>query len=163
MPRRLAAPLTVALVAFAAGLVLAAAARPRVPGLVAAADSGVPLSNPLLMALEVRGDRGEVLASPVVLGEEGKRVEVDLVQPGDPDGPRMSLALDPRPTADGGLCIGYQLAIGGVSRGHGNVTLPYGENRTLRFGRRGALRMFAARVPSPELKQFLARKKTPST
>ena len=83
----------------------------------------------LLLSLELRDEAGALLANPMVVGEEGRKLHLDLSQPGGPDLEplRMSLDLSPHKSGGGNLCLEYRLAFeGGSSRG-GWISVPMGE------------------------------------
>src|SRR6059058_738579 len=85
---------------FAATDVLFADRAPAVPGSV------------LLFSVELRDEAGALLASPLLVGEEGRKLHLDLDRPaGRHSEPlRMSLDLDPRPMGPSDLCVGYRLS-----------------------------------------------------
>src|SRR3954466_9836598 len=67
----------------------------------------------LLFSIELRDDAGALLANPLLVGEEGRKLHLDLDRPmglhSDPL--RMSLDLDPRRAGATDLCVGYQLSV----------------------------------------------------
>src|SRR5437762_10404865 len=67
----------------------------------------------LLFSIELRDDAGALLANPLLVGEEGRKLHLDLDRPmgryGEPL--RMSLDLDPRPAGPRDLCVGYRLSV----------------------------------------------------
>jgi hypothetical protein len=88
----------------------------------------------LLFSVELRDEAGALLASPVLVGEEGRRVHLDLSQPVGPhsDGMEMSLDLSPHSTNRGQLCVEYRLSLDGARPRAGWMRLPMGEPRTVR-------------------------------
>ena len=69
-----------------------------------------PRSEAVLYSIEVRNDAGDLLYSPMLVGEEGRPVHLNLVGPHSAEA-LMSLDLDPRADGDDNLCLGYRLAI----------------------------------------------------
>src|SRR4051812_5603983 len=66
-----------------------------------------PRTEAVLYSIEVRNGAGDLLASPMLIGEEGRPLHLSLAQQVGPhsDGVAMSLDLDPR--SDGNnLCLG---------------------------------------------------------
>src|SRR2546428_8796700 len=64
----------------------------------------------LLFSLEVRDEAGALLASPLVVGEEGRKLHLDLAQAAGPPSEPGQMSLDLSPPADrgGNLCLGYR-------------------------------------------------------
>jgi hypothetical protein len=132
---------------------------------------------PLLFSVEVRNDAGALLASPLLVGEEGSGLHLSLAQPElasrgeEPAMPalQMSLDLDPQPdgelrsSAGSGLCLGYRLSIddGGTHQGQlhqGRVSLPMGETRSVQLGAGGEtlhLQLTVARAGSKEFEALI--------
>ena len=129
---------------------------------------------PLLFSVEVRDEAGALLASPLLVGEEGAGLHLAFSQP--PQGEQgeepavpaleMSLDLDPQPAIAGGvsgLCLGYRLAIddGGSHQGtlhQGRVSLPMGERRSVQLSQGGEklqLHLTVARAGSKEFDALL--------
>src|SRR5437762_14260759 len=69
-----------------------------------------PRSDAVLYSIEVRNEAGDLLASPMLVGEEGRPVHLSLsTEAGRHTEPlAMSLDLDPSPDGDN-LCVGYRL------------------------------------------------------
>ena len=126
---------------------------------------------PLLYSVEVRDEAGALLASPLLVGEEGSGVHLALSQPEqDPRGQepalpalQMSLDLDPQQGGVSGLCLGYRLSIddGGSHQGtlhQGRISLPLGERRSVRLSEGGEklqLHLTVARAGSKEFEALL--------
>ena len=104
-------------------------------------------ASPLLFSVEVRAATGELLASPLLLGEEGRKLHLDLTQPaGGPRTPResagrgdqpalqMSLDLDPRRAGAEKLCLGYELSLDSGAPLRGRIALHLGQPRSLGLG-----------------------------
>ena len=108
---------------------------------------------PLLFSVEVRDEAGALLASPLLVGEEGAGLHLAFSQSpqeeqGDEPalrGLQMSLDLDPQPSGVGGvsgLCLGYRLSIddGAAHQGtlhQGRLSLPLGERRSVHLSQGG--------------------------
>jgi hypothetical protein len=113
----------------------------------------------VLYSIELRNGQGDLLASPMVVGQEGRRVHLDLAQPEGPHSEplAMSLDLDPRPMASG-LCLAFKLLVGDGFAHHGTVAVPYGQQGgvvALR-GREGLrLSLRAARAHTPEFERLM--------
>jgi len=114
----------------------------------------------LLLSLELRDEAGALLANPMVVGEEGRKLHLDLSQPGGPDLEplRMSLDLSPHKSGGGNLCLEYRLAFeGGWSRG-GWISVPMGERRSVRVPGPGEplrLDLVVARAGTPAFDRIL--------
>src|SRR3954453_20421222 len=67
----------------------------------------------LLFSVELRDDSGSLLASPLLVGEEGRKLHLDLDQPGrvHNEPVRMSLDLDPRQAVGENLCLEYRVSL----------------------------------------------------
>src|SRR5438105_5135067 len=88
-----------------------------------------PRSEAVLYSIEVRNEAGDLLASPMLVGEEGRPVHLSLVGPHS-DPMAMSLDLDPQPDGDN-ICLGYKLSIDDGFPHSGRVGVPYGEERSV--------------------------------
>ena len=64
----------------------------------------------VLYSIEVRNEAGDLLASPMLVGEEGRPVHLSLVGPHS-EPMAMSLDLDPKSAGGDNLCVGYRLSI----------------------------------------------------
>ena len=132
--------LAVALAGFAFGLLGAELSfgKLRAPALAVTA--------PLIISLELRDATGELLATPLVVGEEGRKLHLHLAQP--PGGPRspeqlrggndqpglqMSLDLDPQPDGERAVCLGYRLSLGSGAQHEGRIGVPLGERRSVKL------------------------------
>jgi hypothetical protein len=116
-----------------------------------------PGAPAILYSIELRNGQGDVLATPMVVGQEGRRVHLDLA----PEGPHseplaMSLDLDPRPSPRG-VCLNYELSVEEGVLHHGQVDVPYGLDGGLVLLQGGGhLWLRAARAHTAEFKQLLA-------
>ena len=125
-----------------------------------------PRSDAVLYSIEVRNGAGDLLASPMVVGEEGRPVHLSLSQPG---GPRseplaMSLDLDPRPHGDN-LCLGYRLSIDDGYPHAGRMDVSYGEMSSVELSAGGEslrLSLVVARAYTAEFGRILQRHRRPS-
>ncbi len=110
--------------------------------------------------MELRDEAGALLASPMLVGEEGRKLHLDLAQPAGPDSEplRMSLDLSPRKSGGGELCVEYSLALeGGWARG-GWMSVPMGERRSVRVPGPGEplrLDLVVARAGTPAFDRIL--------
>jgi hypothetical protein len=138
------------------GLVLGIAGAESTFGRLRAA----PPSLPLLFSIELRDDAGALLASPLLLGDEGRKLHLDLSQPAGPrsEPVQMSLDLSPHGVSRGELCLDYRLSLeGGRARG-GRMSLPIGELRSVRVPGPGEplrLDLVVARAGSPAFERIL--------
>lgn len=136
--------------------------------LAAVAVVAMPASkveDPLVFALSVLSPEGRVLASPVVVGAPGQKVEVRLMCEKDPRVERMSLVLDPLESSpDGSMDYKYELSVAGrVEKVRGTVRLLPGDEKSIAvrpahgFGdpRGVQLALFAAPLKHPGVEQYL--------
>src|SRR5256884_9408738 len=72
-----------------------------------------PRSDAVLYSIEVRNEAGDLLASPMLVGEEGRPVHLSLAQEIGHRRAPMSMSLDLDPYSEGGdnLCLGDRLSI----------------------------------------------------
>src|SRR5437763_1300793 len=81
-----------------------------------------------LSSSEVRNGEGDLLASPMVVGEEGRRVPLSLAQDLGPHSEALAMSLDLEPQPDGeNLCLGYRLSIDDGFPHSGRMGVSYGE------------------------------------
>src|SRR5882762_4377321 len=82
-----------------------------------------------LYSIEVRNGAGDLLASPMLIGEEGRPVHLNLAQDVGPRREPLAMSLDLEPHADGAdnLCLGYRLSIDDGFAHSGRMGLSYGE------------------------------------
>lgn len=91
--------------------------------------------DPVLYSVEVRDDNGALLASPMLVGEEGQKLHLNLSRDFGHSEPGVNMSLDLDPRSDGGenLCLGYKLSLDdGVSH-QGRIGVAYGEPRSVRL------------------------------
>jgi hypothetical protein len=92
---------------------------------------------PVLYSVEVRDDDGALLASPMLVGEEGQKLHLDFSRdfgPHSEPGLNMSLDLDPRSDGGENLCLGYKLSLDDGVAHQGRIGVSYGEPRSVRLG-----------------------------
>jgi hypothetical protein len=115
----------------------------------------------VLYSIELRNGQGDLVANPVVVGQEGRKVHLDLgATPLDglrSEAPRsLSLDLDPRPS-EAGLCLGYKLSLDDGLHHRGRVRIPYGVDGGLVLLQGGGhLWLRAARAHTPEFRQLMS-------
>lgn len=113
----------------------------------------------LLFSLEVRDEAGALLASPMLVGAEGRKVHLDLSQPSGPSNEPLRMSLDLSPHASGGdLCVEYRLSLDGRKARAGFMSLPMGERRSVRVPGPGEplrLELVVARAGTPEFDRIL--------
>lgn len=141
---------------------LASAAFLACLGVAALVAGHEPASKgPLVYALAVTSEDGRVLASPVVLGDSGQKVEVRLLCERDPRYERMSLVLDPVASSEGELSFSFELSVAGrVERARGTVTLATGAEKRISVRSEGlpegvTLALYAAPLKHPGVEQYL--------
>jgi hypothetical protein len=87
----------------------------------------------LLFSVELRDEAGALLASPMLVGEEGRKVHLDLWPVGPhSESVEMSLDLSPHATKSGELCVEYSLSLDGSRPRGGWMSMPMGEPRSVR-------------------------------
>jgi hypothetical protein len=153
-PRRRLACLVLGILGLAFGLIGAESTFGR---LRPAPD---PAPQPLLFSLEVRDRAGSLLASPLLVGEEGRKLHLDLSQPAGPHSEplQMSLDLDPRSSGQGNLCVEYSLSLFGESVRGGHLSIEMGRRRSVRVPGPGEplrLDLLVAPAGSPEFHRIL--------
>src|SRR4051812_41866365 len=113
----------------------------------------------VLYSIELRNGQGDLLANPMVVGQEGRKLHLDLSQA---DGPHseplaMSLDLDPRPF-QAGMCLGYDLSVDDGRSAHGRIGVEYGlEGSYVPLSGGGHLWLRAARAHTAEFEQLISR------
>jgi hypothetical protein len=117
-------------------------------------------SPALLFSLELRDEAGALLATPMLVGEEGRKLHLDLSQPVGPnsDPIEMSLDLSPHASGRGELCVEYSLSVDGSRPRAGWMSLAMGEPRTVRVPGPGEplrLALVVARAGTREFERIL--------
>ena len=116
----------------------------------------------VLYSIEVRNDAGDLLASPMLVGEEGRPVHLSYL------GPRseMNMSLDLDPQGDGaGVCLGYKLSIDDGFAHSGRMGVQYGVQRSVRLrggGESVRLSVVMARADSPQFERILKKLRRPA-
>jgi len=123
-------------------------------------------SDAVLYSIEVRNGAGDLLASPVLVGEEGHPVHLNLsTEAGRHTEPlAMSLDLDPSPDGDN-LCVGYRLSLDDGFAHSGRMGVAYGQMRSVELNGGGEnlrLSLVVARARTPEFDRILQRHRRPS-
>jgi hypothetical protein len=124
-----------------------------------------PHSDAVLYSIEVRNDAGDLLYSPMLIGEEGRPVHLSLVGPHSESIQQMSLDLDPSVEGEN-ICLGYRLAIDDGFPHSGRVGVQYGEPRTVHLeggGESLRLSLVVARAHSPQFERILHHRRRPTT
>jgi hypothetical protein len=129
---------------------------------------GAPRSEAVLYSIEVRNEAGDLLASPMLVGEEGRPVHLSLASEIGPHSDPLAMSLDLDPRADGAdnLCLGYKLSIDDGFAHAGRVGVAYGEPRSLRLrggGESLRLSLIVARAGSKEFGRILQNRRRPTT
>ena len=119
----------------------------------------------VLYSIEVRNGAGELLYSPMLVGEEGRPVHLNLTGPRS-EAPLMSLDLDPRADGDDNLCLGYRLSIEDGFHHAGRMGVSYGELRSVNLrggGESLKLSLVVARARSRDFERILQSRRGPTT
>lgn len=116
----------------------------------------------VLYSIEVRNGAGDLLYSPMLVGEEGRPVHLNLVGPHS-EQPLMSLDLDPKADGDDNLCLGYRLSIDDGFAHSGRLGVSYGEQRSVNLRGGGKLSLVVARARSREFGRLLEGRRGPAT
>ncbi len=145
---------------FLATLALAAAFLGAFVLFKPAPDAG----EPYVFAMSVRAANGNILASPVVVGTPGKKMEVRLMCESDPRLERMSLVLEPLQSSGSGLDYHYELTVPGhVNGACGVVHLTKGVEQEISVGDDGSRRLtfalYAAPLKHPGLTRYLLERR----
>lgn len=123
-----------------------------------------PRSEAVLYSIEVRNDAGELLASPMLVGEEGRRVHLSFSGPHS-EPLAMSLDLDPQSQGGDAICLGYKLSIDDGFPHSGRVGVSYGAERSVELrggGQSLKLSLVVARAGSPEFGRILHHRRRPT-
>jgi hypothetical protein len=119
----------------------------------------------VLYSLEVRNEQGDLLASPMVVGQENQPVHLDLSQAEGPHSEPLAMSIDLDPRQDGeGLCLGYKLSIDDGFAHQGRVGVAYGEQKSVHLrggGQSLRLSLVVARAHTSDFTRAL-RKRHPA-
>jgi len=123
-------------------------------------------SDAVLYSIEVRNGAGDLLASPMLVGEEGRPLHLNLSsEAGRHTEPlAMSLDLDPSPDGDN-LCVGYRLSLDDGFAHSCRMGVAYGQMRSVELNGGGEnlrLSLVVARARTPEFDRILQRHRRPS-
>lgn len=124
--------------------------------------------EPVLYSVEVRDDAGALLASPMLVGEEGRKVHLNLSREAGPHsepGLNMSIDLDPQSAGGENLCLGYRLSIDDGVPHQGRVGVSYGEPRSVRLRSAGEslhVEFVVARARSKAFDRLLHARRRPA-
>jgi hypothetical protein len=125
-----------------------------------------PRSDAVLYSIEVRNGAGDLLASPMLVGEEGRPVHLSLSQETGLYSEPLAMSLDLDPRKDGNnLCLGYRLSIDDGFPHSGRMGVSYGEPRSIQLNGGGEnlrLSLVVARANTPEFGRLLHRHRRPS-
>lgn len=125
-----------------------------------------PGPQAVLYSIEVRNDAGDLLASPMLIGEEGRPVHLDLSQEAGPHSEPLAMSLDLDPRADGNnLCVGYRLSIDDGFAHSGRMGVSWGEPRSVRLNGGGEnlrLSLVVARAHTRDFGRILHQHRGPS-
>jgi len=118
----------------------------------------------MVFGMTVESPNGDLLASPVVMGEPGQKVQVHLLCEADPRADRMSLTLEPMGVEDGQMLYSYDLSVAGrVKSEHGTVKLTPGKERSISVHPNDphgvTLSLFAAPLKHPNVARYLLNHK----
>ena len=105
-------------------------------------------SPPLVFSVEVRDEAGALLASPLLVGEEGRRLHLDLSHP--------------RSAGGGDLCLEYRLSFDGERARGGHMSVPMGQRRSVQVPGPGEplrLSLVVARAGTPEFQRLLLERR----
>ena len=125
-----------------------------------------PRPGALLYSIELRNDAGDLLASPMLVGEEGRPVHLSFVGPHSAEPRALSLDLAPRPVDGDNLCLEYRLEIGDGFAHSGRLGLAFGEPRSVRLrggGESLRLSFTVARARSAQFGRLLLQRRRPTT
>src|SRR5256884_7459493 len=114
-----------------------------------------PRPDAVLYSIEVRNGAGDLLASPVLIGEEGRPVHLSLSQDVGRHREPLAMSLDLDPSPDGeNLCVGYRLSIDDGFAHSRRVGVASGVLRSVELnGGRGSLRLSPG-LPPPFTRRF---------
>jgi len=123
-------------------------------------------SDAILYSIEVRNGAGDLLASPMVVGEEGRPVHLSLAQDLGPRSEPLAMSLDLEPQPDGeNLCLGYRLSIDDGFPHSGRMGVSYGEMSSVELiggGESLRLSVVVARAHTRDFAGILMRHRRPS-
>jgi len=116
----------------------------------------------VLYSIELRNASGDLLASPMLVGEEGRPVHLNMLAEEHSDPLQMSLDLDPRSQGGDNICLGYRLSIDDGFAHSGRIGVSYGKERSVRLGRSLRLSLVVARAHSKDFDRLMQRLRRPA-
>ena len=123
-------------------------------------------SEAVLYSIEVRNGQGDLLASPMLVGEEGRPVHLSLAQGMGPHSEPLAMSLDLDPQRDGdNLCLGYRLSIDDGFPHAGRMGVSYGEISSVELNGGGEslrLSLVVARAHTRDFGRLLMRHRRPA-
>jgi hypothetical protein len=124
-----------------------------------------PGTDAVLYSIEVRNGAGDLLASPMLVGEEGRPVHLSLLSGPHSESMEMSLDLDPQRDGADRLCLGYRLSIDDGLAHSGRMSVSYGQRRSVNLRRAGEflrLSLVVARAHTQDFERLLQRLRRPA-
>jgi hypothetical protein len=124
-----------------------------------------PRSEAVLYSIEVRNDAGDLLANPMLVGQEGQPVHLSMSGPHS-EPMAVSLDLDPQSAGGDNLCVGYRLSIDDGFAHSGRMGVAYGHERSVRLEGGGQSLRFSlvvARARTREFGRILQHRVRPTT
>jgi hypothetical protein len=125
-----------------------------------------PGPQAVLYSIEVRNGAGDLLASPMLIGEEGRPLHLDLSQQAGPHSEPLAMSLDLDPRADGNnLCVGYRLSIHDGFPHSGRMGVSWGAPRSVRLSGGGEdlrLSLVVARAHTRDFGRILQQHRGPA-
>ena len=125
-----------------------------------------PRTDTVLYSIEVRNGAGDLLASPMLVGEEGRPLHLSLSKEAGPYREAVAMSLDLDPSADGdNLCIGYRLSIDDGFAHSGRMGVAYGEPRSVQLtggGESLRLSLTVARAHTRDFGRLLQQRRRPA-
>lgn len=123
-------------------------------------------SDAVLYSIEVRNGAGDLLASPMVVGTEGRPVHLSLAHEVGPRSEPLAMSLDLDPRQDGdNLCVGYRLSIDDGFAHSGRLGVAYGEPRSIQLNGGGEtlrLSLVVARAHTRDFGRLLQQHRRPA-
>ena len=125
-----------------------------------------PRPEAVLYSIEVRNGAGDLLASPMLVGEEGRPLHLSFSREAGARSEPLAMSLDLDPSAGGdNLCIGYRLSIDDGFAHSGRMGVAYGELRSVELNGGGEnlqLSLVVARARTRDFGRILQRHRRPA-
>jgi hypothetical protein len=122
-------------------------------------------SEAVLYSIEVRNASGDLLASPMLVGEEGRPVHLSMLSGPHSEALEMSLDLVPQSAGGDNICLGYRLSIDDGFPHSGRIGVSYGQERSVLLRSAGEslrLSLLVARAYSKDFGRLLQRLRRPA-